>query len=140
MSSFFSVLRRCVPGGAGFALRRPMALFRLWTSRGSTLSRRMSADRVFCQVFLGLPTGAFSSTHQPSSSRVCHQTILVYPEHCSQAMPVSYSPGTVCMAHLYHPYNLLFERYLLSPDTSKKIRMHGPPVGLYRTYNSIGAS
>ena len=52
----------------------------------------------------------------------------------------SYRPGPVCMAHLYHPYNLLFERYLLSPDTSKKIRMHGPPVGLYRTYKSIGAS
>ena len=32
-------------------------------SRRSTPSRRMSADRVFCQVFFGLPTGAFPSIY-----------------------------------------------------------------------------
>ena len=53
----FSVLDAAV-----FAVCRPMALnfFRSWTSRGSIFSRRTSADRVLCQVFLGLPTGAFS--------------------------------------------------------------------------------
>ena len=33
-----------------------------WVCRGSTFSRHMSADRVFFQVFLGLPTGALPTT------------------------------------------------------------------------------
>ena len=56
---FLFVLKR-----SSRCLCSPMALhfFRSWTSWGSTFSGRMSTNRVFCQVFLGLPTDAFLST------------------------------------------------------------------------------
>ena len=36
----------------------------------------MSADRVFCQAFLGLPTGAFPSTTNPVHAFTCRQTVF----------------------------------------------------------------
>ena len=48
--------------------------FLSWMSRGLTFSRNMSADRVFCQAFLGLATGAFPSTTNPVHAFTCRQT------------------------------------------------------------------
>ena len=43
---------------------------------GSTFDRRMSTDRVFCQVFLSLPTGAF-----PSTTNLVHAFCYIGAKH-----------------------------------------------------------
>ena len=103
-TSSSSPFQGCIPDAAGLALRHPMALhfFRSWTPRGSTFSRHMSADRVFCHVFLGLPTGAVSST-----------TILVH------AVTQSTSSD---MNHLYYRSAMLYEgRNIGNNEDTKKI-------------------
>ena len=50
------------------------------TSRGSSFSRRMSADTVFCQTFFGLPTGAVRST--TNLTHAFTQSASPFPSSC----------------------------------------------------------
>ena len=73
------------PDGAGFAVHRPVALhFTMsWTSDG-----KLSADTVFCRVFLGLPTGAvpFRTNSVRASAQSTHHRFVL----CDHATSVCF--------------------------------------------------
>ena len=81
----------CYIGGADFHSKSPdteaMLLHSgLFTSmsQGSTFSRRMSADTVFCHVFFGLPTG-----------------VILFTTNLTNAFTQSVSPFlSICQCHL----------------------------------------
>ena len=62
----------------------------------------MSTDRVFCQVFLGLPTGAFPSTTNLVHAFTCRQTECSARSSsaCRQAPSLDHQPNECMFSHV----------------------------------------